>query len=203
MRITVIGGSGGTGAELVTAALADGHEVTVVSRGGRAPEGAAVVAGSATDLDVARRAVAGADAVVVTVGGAKGVPLSRTQVTGTVVRAMQAEGVRRLAVQSSLGTGGSARQLRGALRWITPVVLAGPLRDHTAQEKAVRSSGLDWTIVRPAGLKDAPATGEVTVLRDDESGSLGGTVHRADVARFLLNALTEEDTVGHTYGISG
>lgn len=78
MRITVIGGSGGTGAELVTAALADGHEVTVVSRGGRAPEGAAVVAGSATDLDVARRAVAGADAVVVTVGGTKGVPLSRT-----------------------------------------------------------------------------------------------------------------------------
>ena len=73
MKLTVIGGSQGTGAELAELARQAGHEVAVVSRSGRAPAGARVVTGSATDPEVARRAVDGADAVVVTVGGAKGV----------------------------------------------------------------------------------------------------------------------------------
>ena len=48
MKITVVGGSRGTGAELARQALAAGHEVTVVSRSGAAPEGARAVEADAT-----------------------------------------------------------------------------------------------------------------------------------------------------------
>lgn len=103
MEITIIGGSQDTGAELAKAALAVGHDVTVLSRSGKAPAGAAVITGSAADFGAAREAVDGADAVVVTVGGAKGVKHHRARVTKTVVEAMKDSGVRRIVVQSALG----------------------------------------------------------------------------------------------------
>lgn len=46
VKITVVGGSSGTGKVLAEAAIAAGHEVTVVSRSGTAPAGAATVTGS-------------------------------------------------------------------------------------------------------------------------------------------------------------
>ena len=196
MKITVIGGSGGTGAAFTTAALAAGHDVTVVSRSGRAPQGARVVPGDATEGAVLDRALAGADAVVVTVGGAKGVKHGRTAVTRAVLDGMRRHGVRRILVQSSLGTHGSADRLAPPMNRLAPVLLAVPLADHNRQEDAVRASGLDWTVVRPSGLKDGPATGSATVLRDGVPGRVGGTVQRADVAACLLAALQDEGTVG-------
>lgn len=196
MRITVIGGSGGTGAAFTTAALAAGHDVTVVSRSGRAPEGARVVTGDATDAAVLDQALAGADAVVVTVGGAKGVKHPRAAVTGAVVEGMRRHGVCRIVVQSSLGARGSADRLGRPMNVIAPLLLAKPLADHNRQEDLVRSSGLDWTVVRPSGLKDGPATGRATVLADGVPGTVGGTVQRADVAAFMLAALQDEATVG-------
>ena len=74
MKITVIGGNSGTGAQVVQLAARQGHEVTCLSRSGfaGAPEGVQDVRGDALDADVVRAAVAGADAVVVTVGGTSG-----------------------------------------------------------------------------------------------------------------------------------
>lgn len=203
VKIVVVGGSQGTGRALAEAAVSAGHEVTVLSRSGNGPVGTTVVTGTATDPAVAREAVAGADAVVVTVGGAKGSPRARTQVTASVVQAMKQTGVRRLVVQTSLGAGGSARQLPVPLRQLTPLVLKQPLADHDAQEAVVRASGLDWTIVRPAGLTNKPATRRWKALRDDELGVLHGSIPRGDVAAFMLQVLETPSTIGAHIAISG
>lgn len=71
MRVTIIGGSKGTGARLAEASLTAGHDVTVLSRSGGGPSGVTTVLGDATEPGPVREAVAGADAVGVTVGGAK------------------------------------------------------------------------------------------------------------------------------------
>lgn len=201
-KITVVGGSRGTGRAVVEAALAANHDVTVVSRSGTGVGAAHVVTGDATDPDVARRAVAGADAVIVCVGGVKGKTRPRTEVTRAVVDAMRHEGVRRLLVQTSLGVGGSEKQLPVPLRQIAPIMLAKPLADHDAQEDVVRASGLDWTIVRPAGLTDRPATHRWRA-RSDGAGTLGGRVSRADVADCLLSCLDDSSSVGAQLGVSG
>lgn len=136
------------------------------------------------------------------VGAAKGVRHQRARVTRTVVEAMRIAGVRRIVVQSSLGAGDSGSQLPGVLRLLTRVVLAKPLADHDQQERAVMESGLDWTIVRPAGLSDNAAQGRWRALEVTDSGRLGGTIPRADLAACLLDVLGDGSTVGKAVGVS-
>ena len=202
MKITIVGGSKGTGAQLATLAQAAGHEVTVVSRSGSAPSGVRTVTGSAADPEVAAQAVAGADAVVVTVGGAKGVSRQRTAVTRSVIGAMQKAGVRRLLVQSSLGAGDSGSQMPAPLRLLMQAVLAKALADHNEQEAAVQGSGLDWTIVRPTGLTDKEPAGKWKALTTAEDGRLGGSIPRRDLAACMLGTLTDDSTIGKAIGVS-
>ena len=202
MKITVIGGSKGTGAQLAGLARDAGHEVTVLSRSGTAPTGVRSVTGSATDAAAVREAVTGADAVVVTVGGAKGVRHQRAQVTRAVIAAMREAGVRRLVVQSSLGAGDSASQLPRPLGTITKLMLMLPLADHDEQEAAVRRSGLDWTVLRPTGLTDKPATGSWQALRVGDPGTLRNSIPRADLAACMLDALGDDATIGAFLGVS-
>lgn len=203
MRITVIGGSKGTGARFAALAHAAGHEVTALSRSGAAPDGVRAVAGDATDPAVVRNAIAGADAVAVTVGGAKGMRRHRAAVTGSVIDAMEAAGVRRLLVQSSLGAGDSGALMPMPLRVLMKAVLAVPLADHDEQEAAVMRSGLDWTLVRPTGLTDKPATGRTRALQVWQRGTLGGSISRDDLAAYLLRALEDDSLVGAAVGVSG
>lgn len=202
MKITVFGGSRGTGALLASLALEAGHEVTAVSRSGTAPAGVRTVAGNALDPEVASEAVAGADAVVVTVGGAKGVARHRAAVTRTVINAMQVAGVRRLVVQSSLGAGDSGSQLPGPLRLATTVLLAAPLADHNEQESAVTSSGLDWTVLRPTGLTTKPATGRWLALEAADDGRLRGSIPRSDLAALILEVLGDGTAIDKQLGVS-
>lgn len=202
MKITVVGGSKGTGAEFAKLAQQAGHEVTVLSRSGQAPHAVRALTGDATDPRVVRDAVTGADAVVLTVGAAKKVPHQRTLVTQTVIGAMQATGVQRLLVQSSLSAGDSGSELPGFLRFAMLLMLAKPLADHNAQEAYVTSSGLDWTIVRPSGLTNKEATGHWKALTVSEAGTLGGTITRSDLAAYLLHALNDDSSIGQAVGLS-
>lgn len=202
MKITLVGGSKGTGARLAALAHAAGHDVTVVSRSADASAAGRTITGDATDPTVASEAVTGADAVVVTVGGAKGVRHQRTAVTTSVIEAMKEAGTRRLLVQSSLGAGDSTSQLPGLIGLITRVLLAKPLADHNEQEAAVERSGLDWTVVRPTGLTDKPATGTWRAFEVADQGRLGGTITRDDLAAYMLRLLEDDTTIGKAIGVS-
>ena len=56
------------------------------------------------------------------------------------------------------------------------------------QEKVTAASGLEYCIVRPGGLTVEPPTGIINVI-DGEAGS----ITRADVASFCLDAVLMED----------
>ena len=85
-----------------------------------------------------------------------------------------------------------------------PVVRA-VLRDNYADlarmEDVLRDSGLDWTAVRPPRLTSKPATGRYrTALgRNVRHGLL---ISRADVAHYLLRAVTEPATYRQTIGLA-
>lgn len=202
MKIAIIGGSKGTGARLAAQATRAGHDVTALSRSGTAPAGVRTIAGDATDPAVVQDAIAGTDAVVVTVGGAKGVSRHRAVVTRSVIRAMEQVGVDRLVVQSSLGAGDSGVLMPAPLRVLMKAALALPLADHDEQEAAVTASDLRWTIVRPTGLTDKPATGTWNALRVGEQGRLGGTIPRDDLAAYMLQALQDDALIGAAVGLS-
>ena len=196
MKVLVIGAAGKTGRAVVQKALEAGHEVTALvhSPGGVFPHGVDVRAGDACDPQTMDTAVAGQDAVIDTVGGKT--PYRRTTlettVATTVVAAMQRHSARRLVVTSSVGVGDSIANTPLPVRVIVATFLRGSTRDKAEMESAVRSSGLDWVITRPAVLSDKPATGDVHVLTAD-SGDRARALPRADLAAFLVAQLTNDD----------
>ena len=195
MKVLVIGGTRGTGREVLVAAHAAGHELTLLARNAERISlpvtGVRVVVGDAGDADDIERAVAGQHAVVWTVGIAptrKPVDLfSRS--TRFLLAAMHTHGVRRLLCVTGVGAGDS-RGHGGFLydRVLLPLFLQSIYDDKDRQEALLRASDLDWTIVRPGTLTNGPATGLARALTNID-GVTARKVSRADVAAFIAEHL--------------
>ena len=78
-----------------------------------------------------------------------------------------------------------------------PLLLKRVYDDKDVAEQIVRASGLDWTIVRPGGLTNGPATGRYRVLVEPPSWR-AGMISRADVADFLAKQVADTAYVGKT-----
>ncbi len=68
------------------------------------------------------------------------------------------------------------------------------LRAKFEADEALRSSDLDWTVIRPGGLTDDPGTGLIALAPELERGS----IPRADVAATLVAVLDTPSTIGKT-----
>jgi uncharacterized protein YbjT (DUF2867 family) len=75
------------------------------------------------------------------------------------------------------------------IRQILPRILARPFADVRRMEQVVRSSDLDWTLVRGSRLVNDAGKGEYRI-RADYPPPGGGKIARADVAHFIGAALT-------------
>lgn len=197
MRITVFGATGGTGRLLIGQARAAGHQVTAVVRD------PARLTGTPHEVTVAQidvmnpaavaAAIRGCDVVVSTLGpGAVRAPTTvRSHATASIVEAMRAEGVRRLVVVTAAGitTDGDGPLTRLLLKPVLGAVLRHSFADMRRTEDVVRSSGLDWTIVRPPRLTDGPHTGSYrTAVNRNVGGGL--RISRADLADCILRCVT-------------
>jgi len=195
MKVLVIGGTRGTGREVVAAAHAAGHELTLLARNAERISlpvtGVRVVVGDAGDADDIERAVAGQDAVVWTVGvGPTRRPVHLfSRSTQFLLAAMAKYRVRRLVCVTGIGAGDS-RGHGGFFynRIVQPLFLKTVYEDKDRQEAMLRGSDVDWTIVRPGTLTNGPATGFARALTDLE-GVAAGKVSRADVAAFIVENL--------------
>ncbi len=196
MKVLVVGAAGKTGRAVVEQALKAGHQVTALvhSDNGYDVGGVAVRVGDASDPETAAAAVTGQDAVIDTVGGKtpyKHTTLE-TSVATTIVAAMRDHDVRRLVVTSSLGVGDSTANTPLSTKIAVATFLRGSTPDKAGMEAAVRSSGLDWVITRPAILTDKPATGDVRVFSAN-SRDQAHSITRADLATFLVAQLTSDN----------
>lgn len=73
------------------------------------------------------------------------------------------------------------------------------LKAKAEADEALRSSGLDYTIVKPGRLTDNPGTGKVTAGRDLESGE----IPRQDVAAVLAEVLETPETAELQFELIG
>ena len=191
MKVTVFGATGNVGRLAVERLLKNGHEVTAFARRpgkiGIDDPKLRLQAGDAFDAADVENAVRGHEAVVITIGaGMSRKSLIRSQGTMNVIQAMQTHGVRRLICQSTLGAHESWSNLNFFWKRIMFGALSKPVfRDHELQEKLVRASGLDWTIVRPSAFADGPATGSFKEGFGPEEHGLKLTISREDIAAFL------------------
>lgn len=205
--ILVVGASRGIGLETVKAALAAGHKVRAFARSAPSIDisdpNLTKITGDARVRGEVAAAVQGVDAVIYAVGATSlsdllfGTTLFSDS-TGALVEAMQGAGVRRLMMVTGAGAGNS----RGRINFlydnlIFPLVLQRAYNDKDIAEDIVEKSGLDWTIARPGGLANRPATGRYKILNEPKDWR-GGFISRADVANFLVKHLDDATLFGKT-----
>jgi len=147
------------------------------------------------DVDALAAVVRGADAVVFAAGGgpSSGAARKETVDKGAAVLladAAERAGVRRYVMVSSMGTDRADPD--------SDDIFQVYLRAKKAADDDLRARDLDWTIVHPGRLTDAPGTGRV------RAGSLErGEVTRDDVAAVLVAALHDDRTVGKDFDLLG
>ena len=206
MNLLVVGSTGPLGREFIAQAMDAGHVVRALARNPSALKPAPsleVVRGDVFDQPSLDAAARGQDAAVVILG----LPFSAlrkptdvfSQGTRNLIAAMSPAGVRRVIVVSSFGVGDSRHDARLHERLFFSLALRGAYADKVLQEQVVRESGLDYTIVRPARLTMAKGDGRYTALIGP--GSIPSPVARADVARFILDALRAREYVGKTVSL--
>ncbi|MFC5823474.1 NAD(P)-dependent oxidoreductase [Nonomuraea insulae] len=208
MRLFIFGASGGTGAQLLAQALGSGHRVTVLARSPESiPRHAhlTVLRGDVLEPGVWRQALAEHDAVLSCLGSADRRPTTiYSQGMTGIVEAMVEAGVRRLSCITSASLDLSPAAPPGRRLLIGRVVR--PLYRHMyadmrRMEHIVTASGLDWTIIRPPRLTNAPLTGKYQAVADQHLPRTR-SLSRADLAHYMLNHLDDRATWQATIEIS-
>ncbi len=193
MKLIIFGATGTVGQHLVAQAQEAGHEVTAFTREkskvNQQPQQPKIMEGDVLNAQRVAQAIQGHDVVLCVLGaGRKG--KVRSLGTQNIIRGMQANGVRRLICQTTLGCGTS----RGNLNFFWKHVMFGwflkeAFIDHERQEQFISKSKLDWTIVRPAAFTDGPLTQQFCHGFAPNERSLKLKVSRADVAYFMLQQI--------------
>ena len=203
MRLFVLGATGGTGLQLIDQALARGHAVTAFVRSPaklEAREGLSVRQGDPRDTASLAAALPGHDAVLSALGppGPRRSTILPDSARSTV-SAMQSAGIRRLLIVSAAILFEDLGLLAALLR---RTLLRNVAMGSGEMEQVVTASNLDWTIVRPPRLTNAPPTGRYQVA-DNRFPPGKQTLSRADVAHFLLDELTRGAHLRRIVGQAG
>ncbi|PJJ55638.1 SDR family oxidoreductase [Compostimonas suwonensis] len=191
MRVAIAGGHGKI-ALILEKLLADaGHEAIAIVRNPEHGSDVLVAGGipivvdlEATDAATLAADLAGVDAVVFAAGAGAGSTAERKDTVdrdGAILLADAAEsaGIRRYVLVSAMGADGFDPD--------SDDIFQIYLRAKSEADANLRARDLDWTIVRPGGLLDEPATGRVSL--GESTGR--GTIPRADVAALVFAALTD------------
>lgn len=211
--IAVFGATGRTGRYICQHARAAGHALSMLVRNPARLTGEAVgtfadafatarvVTGdvlNAADVDAT---VAGADAIISALGSDDFRAPGDTLAHGmrNIVAAAERHGVRRVI---AIAGGGVLDSPNGGLRSEQPgypAVFAAVTLAHQGTWRALRESGLDWTLVCTPDLTEAPRTGQFRVLAD--LMPVGGKqISRDDLAFWMIEQLDRPEFAGKRVG---
>lgn len=147
-------------------------------------------------VDQVADALTGADAVVFAAGAGPGSGAARKETVDRdaailLAEAAEAAGVRRYVMVSAYSAGNYDPN--------STEVFQVYLRAKAQADADLRGRDLDWTVVRPGGLTNTPATGRVSL--GESIG--GGSISREDVAQVLLHVLDSPLTAARQFQVIG
>jgi nucleoside-diphosphate-sugar epimerase len=202
MRVAIAGGHGQIALRLAKVLSERGDEAVALIRNPdhaddvrQAGAESAVVDLEHASEDEVAQAIAGCDSVVFSAGAGPGSGSARKETMdygGAVklIAAARQAGISRYVIVSSMGANPDAPGND---------TFSVYLRAKGRADEAVRSSGLDATVVRPGGLTNDPGTGRVSL--GESTGR--GQVSRDDVAAVLTAVLDSPNTIGKTFDLIG
>ena len=196
-RVLIMGASKGVGLETVQKAIDSRYHVRAFARsaydiGINHPE-LEKFRGNALDHDDVCAALSDVDVVVQTLGvGFRELfaPVSLfSEATKLLLSAMKNRGVKRLICITGFGAGESSQSISAFQRLPFDAVFGRAYADKTFQEYLIKSSDLDWTIVRPGVLTGNFCAGRYQAL-DQLKDWRNGVIARSDVADFCIKQIT-------------
>jgi uncharacterized protein YbjT (DUF2867 family) len=208
MKLALFGATGLTGGHILSQALEQGHEVTVLvrdpSRVSRSHPRLTVLGGSPTTPDDVERCVRGAEVVIHCLGiGGRGDGKPTMLVSDSVkvvLTAMKKQGVPRIVCMSNVGAGGSGTWFANRIvlplfvRWLLPII-----EDKDRMETALQASSVEWVSVRLPKIVEGPAK---PVRTSSDGRGIGLSITAESTARFLLEQVTSSEWVRSAPSIS-
>ena len=204
MNVIVFGANGKTGRLVVERLLKEGHEVTAFVRNPSTLNiqhaHLQITEGQATDKKAVSDAIKGKELVISCLGSDKGLKKTTVlhEMTSNIVAAMKEQNVTRIIYMASAGID---NEIPGIIGKITTVLLGNVLKDHHNAVAEIKKNKLVYTIARPLSSTDHPYTGK---YREAKTGipEKGRSISRADVADFIIRAITDEQYHHQSIGLS-
>lgn len=197
--VLIFGATRNTGLHVARLLAERGDTITAFvrptsDRSGLEPLGVRFVVGDALNLDEVQAAFASArySAVVTTMGCFRCDPPPDYLGNKHVFDVAKTAGVPRVVMVSSIGAGDSA----DAPPWLSKWFLKDLLVLKTQAEDHLMSLDLEYTIIRPGGLKNAEPTGKGLLSEDRDTM---GIITRADLASLIVQCLDDPSTTGKIY----
>ena len=191
LKIALLGATGGVGGHFLQRTLEAGHQVRALVRD---PSKMATdphlttIKGDATNPDDVAALIADMDAVVSCVGNPKGVHIMERTANAVLAAAGKRPDPPKCLFVSSIGCGGSSWVIKQMLSLIGGK--AGFADYDRADALICGETRVPYVLVRPAALNRKPGTGKYRVFTSD--GTFAKPIPRADVARFLFDAMTTD-----------
>lgn len=197
MNILIFGASGNTGHELVRQALNQGHKVTAFVRSPDklkiSNENLKVIRGDVKDYSSVENAIKNQDAVISALGVSKPLKKDPVVVEGikNIIKAMEQMNVKRFIYLSFVAVGESRNNTGFILKNIVSRIVHNEIEDHEEKESIIKSSSLEWTIVKPPKLSNGKQKGKYRSGENIKAGSILPMMSRTDVADFMLTQLSD------------
>jgi putative NADH-flavin reductase len=204
MKITILGSTGFVGKVLIRKAIASGYQVKTLARNPEKLEEIKdkieIIEGSVFESSSVEAAIEGADAVLSTVGppqtGKQFDPFQYEKAMKDIVSIMDKNGIKRyIHIGGAAHPGGddevwnfSRKFLRLFLNLIGKQILVAK---HLEWE-VLKSSDLDWTLVRPPRIANEKASGSISV---DEKNLKSLKVSVDDLTDFILQQISSKEWI--------
>lgn len=201
--VAIVGGHGKIAQLLINDLVEAGHQPLALVRKTEQVAELEQMGAKAALLDIEQDsaaafadAFAGADAVVFAAGGGGDGDIARKKsvdLGGSLksIEGATASGVKRFVQISAIGVDAEIPE-------DTEPVWRAYVEAKRDADSALRDSDLEWTIIRPGGLTDDPATGQVAIAPELERGE----VTRGDVAAVIAACLADPRTIGRQWTLT-
>ncbi|MBI5406345.1 MAG: NAD(P)H-binding protein [Nitrospirae bacterium] len=192
--LALFGGSGATGRAIIDQAVQGRIRIRGLVREGSSLGGydgeVIRIKGSLSDAQAIAQTLEGADAVSIVIGPR---PPYRdvfcATATGLILEAMRRHGITRVVCQTGAMIGDYPANQSSLLKRMAKLFQRqrpAISRDRVEQERLIRTSGLEWTLIKPPRLTNGPRSKRFK-SGDDLKAGLLSSVSRADVAAFTLD----------------
>ncbi|KAJ6119384.1 hypothetical protein N7523_003664 [Penicillium sp. IBT 18751x] len=208
MHALVIGGSGRTGKLVVEELLRKENYVTALVRDPAVIEkrdGLSIVKGTPTSVSDIRNAfqIQIPDVVIVALSAPRAsdspfaAPISPPRLMAdcntNIVTVMKEFGVKKMVILQAFGVGSSWPNMSCILRLLmSKSNMSYQYDDHNETDRAIRTSGVTYVLVRPARLVDTDFLSTREWPHDGKGIPLMATASRKSVAQFLVDAATKD-----------